>query len=297
MNQSQDTCLSQEEYLERLLQGQHQYQQKFQNRSSENSKINENRNVKSGDSSSINNESLFVGRSSNPQFSSGNHGVNNTPTMAFSNTMGIGMNQQQQLQQQQQNRMIKFLQGRQQQQRQQQQQLMTGSLMGGSSDMPSNLGIAGLPSSVGNGIGSGLSQNWIDGLNIGAPLPSTVAGNGVSLYPTEQDLFMSTQRFPLVGNTIGANRLAMNGKNNGSLTDNPLASLLGGLSPYCVPQNLASAQATLNSQQTSSSKSYGDMLLTKQALMQAAQAHLPRTIRLPCGARGMKADHNSSVSS
>ena len=283
MNQSQDTGLSQEEYLERLLQGQHQYQQKFQNRSSENRKINENGNGKSGNSSTNNNESLFAGRSPNSQFSSGNN-------MAFSNTMGIGMNQQQQLQQQQQNRMMNFLQGR-----QQQQQLMAGSLMGGASDISSNFGIAGLSSNVGNGIGSGLSQNWMDGLNLGAPLPASVAGNGVSLYPTEQDLFMSTQRFPLVGNAIGTNRLNMNGDNNGSIADNHLASLLGGISPYCVPQNLASAQA-LNSQQPSSSKSFGGMFLTKEALLQAAQAQLPRTMRLPCGARGMKADHNSSVS-
>lgn len=298
MSQSQDTGLSQEEYLERLLQGQNQYQQKFQHQSSGNRKPNgkgesSNGNSNSNSSSHLNNESLFIGRTSNPSFSSGNNGINNSPNMAFSNTIGIGMNQQQQFQQQQQNRMMNFL-----QERQQQQQFMTGGLIGGPSDIPSNLSIAGLPSNVGNGIGSGLSQNWMDGLNLGAPLPATVAGNGASLYPIEQDLLMNTQRFPLVGNAMGGNRLPMNAENKGPITDNPLASLLGGLSPYCMPQNLASAQASLNSEQTPSSKALSDMLLSKQAqaaLLQAAQARLPRTMRLPCGARGMKTDHNSTT--
>ena len=302
MSQSQDTGLSQEEYLERLLQGQHQYQQKVQSQLSGNRKGNESINDTIG-INNTNSDGFFAGRTpGNTPFSSGNNGTNKSGAMALSNTMVIGVNQQQQLQQQ--NRMMNLL-----QERQQQQQLMVGSIIGGPADLSSNLGIAGLNANVGldsrlsgNGIGSSISPNaWMDaGLNLSGLGSATIPGSGAPLYSTEQDLLMSTQRYPLVGNTIGANRLAMNGDSNGSINENPLASLLGGLSPYCIPhQNLTSAPASLNAQQKSNSNSLSDLLLTKQAqaaLLQAAQARLPRTLRLPCGARGMKADHNSSVS-
>ena len=304
MSQSQDTGLSQEEYLERLLQGQQQYQQKVQNQFSGNRRANESLNGSLGVNNN-NNESLIIGRTpGNTSFASGNNATNKSGAMALSNTMSIGINRQQQLHQQQQNRMMSFLQERQQQQ-QQQQQLMAGSIIGGPADLSANLGFSGLNANVGlgaNGIGSSISTNaWMDtGLNLSGLGSTTMPGTGASLYSAEQELLMSTQRFPLVGNALGANRLAMNGDNSGSIAENPLASLLGGLSPYCLPhQNLTTAPASLNAQQKSNSNSLSDLLLTKQAqaaLLQAAQARLPRTLRLPCGARGMKADHNSSVS-
>jgi len=220
--------------------------------------------------------------------------------MAISNSIGIGINHQQQ---QQQSRMINYLQERQQQQ---QQQFMTGNIMNGPSDISSNLGIASLSSNIGldsrlggNGIGSGISANaWMDAFNRGGLGHGAIANTGASLYSSDQDLLMNAQRYQLAGNTIGTNRLTIN-EGNGSITDNPLTSLLGGLPQFCVPQqSLSAAQNSLNEAQKSNQKSFTDLILAKQAqaaLLQAAQARLPRTIRLPCGARGMKADHNSST--
>ncbi len=296
MNSSQDTVLSQEEYLERLLQGQ-QHQQKVQQQFAGSRNANEN--VSNNlDINMNNNESLFAGNS----FASVNNGVSQSPAVALSNSIGIGISHQQQ-QLQQQNLMVNFLHERQQQQ--QQQQLMAGSIVGGPSDISSNLAIAGLSSNVGldsrfNGIGSGISANaWMDGLNRGGFGAGATANPGASLYSSEQDFLMSAQRYPLVGNAIGTNRLAMN-EGSGSIKENPLKSLLGGLSQFCVPYpHLASTQGSLNTAQNSNQNSFTGLLVAKQAqaaLLQAAQARLPRTIRLPCGARGMKADHNSSVS-
>lgn len=296
MNQPQETGLTQEAYLERLLQQQRQqqYQQKFQQQFPGERSGHEN----FSDTLDINvnnNEGIFMGRSSgNVSFASGNNGTK-SPPMAISNSMGIGINQQQQ---QQQNRMMTFL-----QERQQQQQFMTGSMVGGPSDLSPNLGISGLSSNVGldsrvgnSGIGSGISSSaWMDGFGTGS-----MGNSNASIYSTEQDLFLGSQRFPSLGGSIGGNRLNMNGEGTGSYADSHLSSLLGGLPQFCLPhQTLPSAQASLNAQQKNNRKSFTDILLAKQAqaaLLQAAQAHLPRTIRLPCGARGMKADHNSSVS-
>lgn len=302
MNQTQDTGLSQEGYLERLLQEQRQqYQQKVQQQLSGNRNVNEN-SKDNVDISIHSSENVFVGRpSGNSSFSSGSNGTSPSPAMAISSSIGIGINHQQQ---QQQNRMMNYLQERQQQQ---QQQFMTGNIINGPSDISSNLGIAGLSSNIGldsrlsgSGIGSGISANaWIDGFSRGALTPGTIAHPGASLYSSDQDLLMNAQRYQLAGNTIGTNILAIN-EGNGSITENHLTSLLGGLPQFCVPQqSLTSAQNSLNEAQKSNQKSYTDLFLAKQAqaaLLQAAQARLPRTIRLPCGARGMKADHNSSVS-
>ena len=301
MNQTQDTGLSQEGYLERLLQEQHQqYQQKVQQQLSGKRNVNDsNDNV---DITINSNEKFFVGRpSGNSSFSSRSNGTSPSPAMAISNSIGIGINHQQQ---QQQSRMINYLQERQQQQ---QQQFMTGNIMNGPSDISSNLGIASLSSNIGldsrlggNGIGSGISANaWMDAFNRGGLGHGAIANTGASLYSSDQDLLMNAQRYQLAGNTIGTNRLTIN-EGNGSITDNPLTSLLGGLPQFCVPQqSLSAAQNSLNEAQKSNQKSFTDLILAKQAqaaLLQAAQARLPRTIRLPCGARGMKADHNSSVS-
>ena len=295
MNQPQDTGLTQEAYLERLLQQQRhqQYQQKIQQQFPGERSSHENL----SDTLDINfnsNEGILMGRSSgNVSFASGNNGTR-SPPMTISNSMGIGINQQQQ---QQQNRMMSFLQER------QQQQFMTGSMVGGPSDLSANLGMSGLSSNVGldsrvgnSGIGSGISSSaWMDGFGTGS-----MGNANASIYSTEQDLFLGSQRFPSLGGSIGGNRRNMNGEGTGSFADSHLTSLLGGLPQFCLPhQSLPSAQASLNTQQKNSRKSFTDMLLAKQAqaaLLQAAQAHLPRTIRLPCGARGMKADHNSSVS-
>ena len=294
MNQAQDTGLGQEGYLERLLQGQHQqYQRKGPQQLSGNRNANENINNSIG----INNNIASITSISNA--------ANESSAISLPNSMGIGMNhhQHQQLQHQQQNRMMNFLQERQQQQ----QHLMAGTIINSSPDLSSNVGIAGLASNVGldsrlggNGIGSSISPNtWMDGLNRSGLGTGTTTNNSASLYPTEQDFLINSQRYPLVGNIMGTNRLTMNGEGNGSITGNPLASLLRELPQFCVPQNRASPQDSLNVQQKTNPKSFTDLFLAKHAqaaLLQAAQARLPRTMRLPCGARGMKADHNSSVS-
>ena len=132
----------------------------------------------------------------------------------------------------------------------------------------------------------------INGSNIG----NGVLGNsGNPLLSTEQDLLFSSQRSPSLGGSVGGSRLQFSGESNGSFSDTPLASMLGGLPQFCLP----STQTSFNANQKSNRKSLSNILLANQAqaaFLHAAQAQLPRTIRLPCGARGMKADHNSSVS-
>jgi len=306
MNQTQENGMSQGAYLERLLQEQHQqYQQNIQQQFQDDKNGNENVN-KNGGINVNNNQSVGIGRPvGSPLFYFGNS-VTKSPAMAISNSMGIGINQQQQQQQQhhqhQQNRMMTFL-----QERQQQQFFLANSIVGGPSDLSSNLGISGLSTNVGldsrggSGIGSGISSSaWIDGLSSGGLGTGMVANTGGSLYSTEQDLLLSSQRYPTLGGSMGGNRLTTNGGGNGSFGDVPLTSALGRLPQFSLPhQTLASSQPSLNAHQKPKLKSIADILLAKQAeavFLQAAQSHLPRTIRLPCSARGMKADHNSTNS-
>lgn len=279
MDQSQERGLSQGAYLERLLEQQYQVQQMFHQFPSDR---NGNDIVNSiADNKYNNNDNLPFGRAptaiSYPSVDNGNK----TPGTSISNMMGIGINQQQQ--QQQQNRMLSLLQER------QQQQLMAGSLVGGPSDLSSNLGISALSANVGNngigsGIGSGIpSSAWVDGLNNGGHGTGSIAGASGSLYPTEQEILLNAQRFTSLGNAVGGNRLQANGGANGSFGDGSLHTVLG--ARFCVPA-------------LPSRKDFSDMLMAKQAaaaFLQSAQARVPRTTRLPCGARGMKADHNSST--
>jgi len=300
MNQTQETGLSQGAYLERLLQEQHlQYQQNIQHQfpgdRNGNEIVNNNCNIVDN-----NNEVFCIGRSSgSASFSSRNSGAK-TSAMTISNSMGIGINHQQQ--QQQQNQMMTFL-----QERHQQQNFMARNMVSGPSDLSSNFGISGLSSNVGldsrvssSGIGTGLStSSWMDGLSGGGHGNGTVASTSGSLYSDEQDVLLSSQRYPTLGGSMGGNRLAANVGGNGSFGDAPLTSVLAGLPQFCLPhQTLTSAQVSLNAHQKSNRKNFTEILLAKQAqaaFLEAAQAHLPRTIRLPCGARGMKADHNSST--
>lgn len=304
MNQTQDTGLTQGAYLERLLQ--EQYQQKIQHHFTGDRNGNENVN-NIVDMNMTSNGSVCVRRpAGSASFSSGNSGIQ-SPAMVLSNSMGIGINQQQH--QHQQNQMMTFLQERQQQQQQQQQHFMASSLGGGPSDLSSNFGISGLSANVGLdsrvgsiGLGSGISSTaWMDGLSGGGLGNGNgkIASTGGSSYSTEQDLLLSSQLYPSLGGSIGGNRLAVNGDGNGSFSDAQLTSVLGGLPQFCLPhQTLTSSQASLNAHQKPNRKSFADILLAKQAqaaFLQVAQAHLTRTMRLPCGARGMKADHNSST--
>ena len=292
MNQSQDNGLSQGSYLERLLQEQYQQkvQQQFPNERNRNDSFNNNANF---NVSPI--ENIGIGRQSGTTLlSSGNDNLSSG--MTFSSNTGIGINHHQQ------NQMMNFL-----QERQQQQQFMTNNGAIGPSDVPSNLGISGLSSNVGlesrignNGIGSGnSSSSWMDGINggiNGSSIGNGILGNsGTPLFSTEQDLLFSSQRSPSLGGSVGGSRLQLSGESNGSFSDTPLTSMLGGLPQFCLP----STQTSFSANQKSNRKSLSNILLANQAqaaFFQAAQAQLPRTIRLPCGARGMKADHNSSVS-
>jgi hypothetical protein len=302
MNQGQETGLSQRAYLERLLREQQQYQQKLQQQFA--GDRNGNMNINNGIDINLNNNDTRRSPGS-LSFAPGNSGTK-SPAMAISNGMSIGMNHHHNQQQQQQNRMISLL-----QERQQQQHYMANSIVGGPSDISSNLGIPGLSPSVGQnsrvgnaGIGSGVSSSaWMDGFSGGGLAAGTIANAGGSLYPIEQDLLLGSQRYPPLGGggSLAGNRLKLNGEGNGSFNDAPLTSVLGGLPQFCMPtQTLMSSQGSLNAHQNPNGKNFTDLLLAKQAqaaFLQATQAHLPRTIRLPCGARGMKADHNSSVSS
>lgn len=300
MNQGQETGLSQRAYLERLLREQQQYQQKLQQQFA--GDRNGNMNINNGIDINLNNNDTRRSPGS-LSFAPGNSGTK-SPAMAISNGMSIGMNHHHNQQQQQQNRMISLL-----QERQQQQHYMANSIVGGPSDISSNLGIPGLSPSVGQnsrvgnaGIGSGVSSSaWMDGFSGGGLAAGTIANAGGSLYPIEQDLLLGSQRYPPLGGggSLAGNRLKLNGEGNGSFNDAPLTSVLGGLPQFCMPtQTLMSSQGSLNAHQNPNGKNFTDLLLAKQAqaaFLQATQAHLPRTIRLPCGARGMKADHNSST--
>ena len=290
MDQNHENGLGQGSYLERLLE--QQYQQIFQQFPGDrngNDIVNGN-----GDTTFNHNESVSIGiPSGSLSYASGNVS-NKSRATTISNTVGIGINQQRQ---QQQNQMMTLLQER------QQQHLMASSMVAGPSDFSSNLGISSLSANVAldsrsgnNGIGSSMpSSAWVDGLSSGGHGIGTIPNTGGSLYSTEQDLLLSSQRFPSLGSSMGGNRPQANSGGNGTYGDGSLTSLLGGLPQFCLP----SAQASFHSHQKSPAKSFTDILLAKQAqaaLLQAARARAPRTIRLPCGARGMKADHNSSVS-
>lgn len=290
MDQTHDNSLSQGSYLERMLE--QQYQQIFQQRQGDRNGSEMINN--SAETHFINNESLSIGLPpTSLSYPSGNNS-NNSPATTTSNTMGIAINHQHQ---HQQNRMMTLLQER------QQQHLMTNSIIGESTDFSSNLGISGLSANVGldsracnsNGIGSSVSSNvWVDGLSSGAYGTGTISSSGSSFYSTEQDFLLSSHRLPSLTNSMVGNRTQANARSNGTFGDGSLASVLGGLPRFCLP----TGQASFHSHQKSPRKSFTDVLLAKQAqaaLLQAAQARAPRTIRLPCGARGMKADHNSST--
>jgi len=292
MNQSQEIGLSQGAYLERLLLEQHQqYQQKFQQQLLSDSDVNDDFSNNSGVNFNSNEKICVTRPPVSSMFSPGNS-ITKSPGVALSNSMGIGMSHHQQ---QQQNRMISFLQER------QQQQFIAANIVSDPLDLSSNLGIASLSSSVGldsraggSGVGSCISSNsWIDGCSSNVIGTGAIGNVNSTLYPTEQNILLSSQRY------TGGNRLPVDVEANGSFIDSPLTSIIGGLPQYCFSQqSLTSAQISLNTHQKPNRKSFTDMLLAKQAqaaLLQAAQAHLPRTIRLPCGARGMKADHNSST--
>lgn len=313
MNQPQETGLTKGSYLERLLQEQHHqlYQQNIQQQFRGERNANEIFN-NDCDLNVSNNDSIHdinrIGRSSgSASISSGNSRAKSS-ALSFSHSRGIGIYQQQSQQQQQQqhqNRMMKFLQERKQQQLQQQHFAASG-IIGGPSDLPSSLGLTCLPVNVGidarvgsGGIGTRISQsNWLDGLSGGGNGTGIVANAGGLLYSMEQELLLGSQRYPLLGGS-GANRLKANVGVAGSIGDVPLTSNLGGLHEFSFPHQIfSSSQASLNARKESNRKNFTDMLLAKQAqavFLQATQVHLPRTIRLPCGARGMKADHNAST--
>eukprot|EP00534_Pseudo-nitzschia_fraudulenta_P002939 CAMPEP_0201118572 /NCGR_PEP_ID=MMETSP0850-20130426/2777_1 /ASSEMBLY_ACC=CAM_ASM_000622 /TAXON_ID=183588 /ORGANISM="Pseudo-nitzschia fraudulenta, Strain WWA7" /LENGTH=570 /DNA_ID=CAMNT_0047383887 /DNA_START=213 /DNA_END=1925 /DNA_ORIENTATION=+ len=302
MNQEHDNRLNQGAFLERFLQEQqHQYQQKM----IQQQLVGDgNRNIIEkindiGDLNSNRNDGVFIGLPvGSISFPSSNTGTK-SPAMGISNGMGLGINQQNQ-----QNRMLAILQER--------QQILATGIVGGSSDLSPNLGISCLPANVGldsrvgsTGIGTSIpSHAWMDGF-AGSGFKNGTGSDvksGGSLYPTEQDLILNSQRYPTLGgsvNSVGGNRLAGNGACNSSFGVAPLNSVLGGLPQFTLQhQNLTSAQASLNAHQKTNGKSLTDIIMAKQAqvaLFEAAQAHFPRTIRLPCGARGMKADHNSTT--
>mmetsp|Transcript_7235 Transcript_7235/g.17639 ORF Transcript_7235/g.17639 Transcript_7235/m.17639 type:complete len:447 (+) Transcript_7235:182-1522(+) len=285
MDQTHENGLGKGSYLERLLE--QQYQQIFQQFPSDrngNHILNSNSN---GNTNFTTNESIPLGIQPASLSYSGNIS-NKSRATTISNTMGIGINQQQQ---QQQKQMMNFLQER------QQQHLMTGNIVGGSSDISSNLGISSLSANLGLDARAGSSMPssaWVDGLSSGGHGIGAIPNAGGSFYSTEQDFLLNSQRFPSLGSSMGGNKPQTTGRGNGTFGDGSLTSILGGLPQFCLP----TAQASFHAHQESSTKSFADILLAKQAqaaLLQAARNHAPRTMRLPCGARGMKADHNSST--
>ena len=311
MNQTHDTGVRQGTYLGRVLQEQHQqHQQKIQqqllNASNGDDNFNGNWNVNGSINSNSNSNdngngnSASTESSSNNSSSSGNNGTI-SPAMGMPTCMGMGMGMTQQ-QQQQQNRMIALLQERQQQQQQQiqQQQFLPPTL--GISGLSSNIGMDSRLGGGGGGIGAGAvsglpTSAWMDGFGGCGGGCGGGLGTGTG---TEQDILLNSNRYPSLGGSMGGNRIAANGGGNVSLGSPPLTAALGGMSQFSMQhQALTSAQASLNAHQKANGKTYTDMILAKQAqaaFLEAAQAQIPRTIRLPCGARGMKADHNSSVS-
>ena len=291
MNQTYDTSGS---YLERLMQEQQQHvtqqqhatqQQLQQLHQFPNGNTNAIRNTASSsayNTSSGNNDLNSSGLS----MSGGGSSADGFQCGSFSSggQIGAGGLFTHQQQQENQNRMLALLKERQQQQQQQQQQQFGNSDLSSARGLPNNnVGIDSRLVGVGVGVGVG-SNAWMEGA-----YNNTGSTNGVgSLYSNEQqDLLLgSQQRYNPHHSLQGDSSIGIN--NNLSFSNN------GGLnSHHSMQQNhcITSPHVT--------SKTFADMVLAKQAqvaFLEAAQSQLPRTTRLPCGARGMKADHNSSVS-
>lgn len=254
MNQNHDTGLNQEAYLEHFLQRQNQqcnivHQQLPTNIGEPNGKLN----VVENQLNSITNIPM-------------------TPSIGFSNNMGLGIDKHQQ----QHNQMLALLQER---HHHQQQQLMATGLLG----VANNLALG---SRIGNGgvmnvtrLGSSHSSGpLVDGFGAN----SATNGNRGPFYSTEQDILV--------------NRLSVNKRSNGSLVGPTLPTAMGGLSHFPMHHQFL-AQNPLHSDLKGNGKNFTDILLSKQAqatFLQTPKSQLPQTLRLPCGARGMKADHNSS---
>eukprot|EP00536_Pseudo-nitzschia_multiseries_P017587 jgi/Psemu1/51555/gm1.51555_g len=192
-----------------------------------------------------------------------------------------------------------------------QQQLVATRLVSGPSDLTCNVALPGLSNNVSldsqfrgrdcGVIGSGTGSNaWVGGFSDGGLIAGQVRGatNGSGLYSVDQDIFSSSHRYPSVRGNVGGNQLVSNYGSNTSLGGRSLNPTMGGLSRFALDHQ-ALAQASLNSYHKANGKSFTDMILAKQAhvaFFEATKAQVPRTNRLPCGARGMKSDHNSSVS-
>jgi len=299
MNQTRDVGVNQEAYLERLLQQQHQLCQR-QNLQKSLTNGDKSGEINGNNNSCIANQNK---RAEKPSFSGnatlpGLNGTNSSSIGMSNNPMGLGINQQHQ------NCIFAIL--------QEQQQLVSTGLVCAPSDLTCNLTISGLSNNVGLGPRlAGLdcgsirpalpSSTWMDGFGGGGCSLGAGhvrgTGNGGSLYSTEQDLLSNSNRYPTLGGTVGSNQLTNNSGSNGSLGGMSLNSSMGGLSRFSI-QHQALAQASLNSQQKVSEKSFTDLIFAKQAqvnFLEATKAQISRTTRLPCGARGMKADHNSST--
>jgi hypothetical protein len=305
MNQTYDTSGS---YLERLMQEQQQHQHQHQQQhvtqqqlqqlhQFPNGNTNAIRNTNNTTSSSAYNTSSGNNdlHSSGLTISGGGSGADGFQCGSFSSGGQIGVGglfTHQQQQQENQNRMLALLKERQQQQQQQQQF--------GSSDLSSARGFSsnnvGMDSRlVGGGVGVGPNA-WMEG-----GYNNTGSTNGVgSLYSNEQqDLLLgSQQRYNPHHSLQGDSSIGIT--NNLSFSNN------GGLNSHhsmqqnhCITSPHATSLNHAHHQEANNMKTFADMILAKQAqvaFLEAAQSQLPRTTRLPCGARGMKADHNSSVS-
>lgn len=290
-------------YVERLLQRQHQQSQR---------KIQQEvtTNVKDGMGKCIGNhnncnERAHIGKSAFTHNKSlpGINGSNSSSIGISNSGMIIGINYQQQQHQQQRNHMIAFLQ-------EEQQQLVATRLVSGPSDLTCNVALPGLSNNVSldsqfrgrdcGVIGSGTGSNaWVGGFSDGGLIAGQVRGatNGSGLYSVDQDIFSSSHRYPSVRGNVGGNQLVSNYGSNTSLGGRSLNPTMGGLSRFALDHQ-ALAQASLNSYHKANGKSFTDMILAKQAhvaFFEATKAQVPRTNRLPCGARGMKSDHNSST--
>mmetsp|Transcript_30829 Transcript_30829/g.72699 ORF Transcript_30829/g.72699 Transcript_30829/m.72699 type:complete len:591 (+) Transcript_30829:139-1911(+) len=313
IGQNADTGLNQGIYLERFLHQQHQQNQRnIQQQVTINGKDGIGR-FNGSSNNCIINEHTRVGKPAfNRNTPSPRIKVANSSSIGITNNgmiIGVDHRQQQQQQQQQQqhheqqqqrNRMIAFLQ-------EQQQQLVASGLVCGSSDLKCNVALSGLSNNVSLGsqlrgrdscsIGTGMSSGAWDGFGGNGVIGGQIRGaaNGRTLYSTDQDIFLNANRYPTLRGNVGGNQFAQSGEGNGSHSGTSLNPTMGGLSRFSV-QHQALAQASLRSQQKSNGKSFSDLMLAKQAaFLEAAQARVPRTNRLPCGARGMKSDHNSST--
>ncbi|MGK3748154.1 MAG: hypothetical protein ACI8RD_000445 [Bacillariaceae sp.] len=301
MNQTYDTSGS---YLERLMQEQHQHQHQHQHQQQHvtQQQLQQLHQFPGTGTTGAYTSSSGIDGVNTPGgmgMSGGSSGDDGFQCGSYSSSGGGGqigaggLFTHQQQQQENQNRMLALLKERQQQQQQQQ--------FGNNSDLSSVRGFSnsniGMDSRLGGGgVGSGSHPNaWMEGGGGYNNTGSTSNGVG-SMYSNEQqDLLLNSQQRYNPHSSLQGDSIGGNNNNLSSFSNNG-----GGLNSHSHSMQQNNRATSLNNahQEANNRKTFADMILAKQAqvaFLEAAQSQLPRTTRLPCGARGMKADHNSSV--